>query len=119
MKRAITALTLVCALMLSVVACQVYNPADNSTLYTAMRTEGAVSKADYLAKFEKAATAEDKAKFPVSFIVMKAELKPISIFENASIIFDIAVGIILRFPSEKPLKGEEKKLKSTAGHIKR
>ena len=63
MKRAITALALVGALLLSVVACQVYNPADNSTLYTAMRTEGAISKADYLAEFEKAATAEDKAKY--------------------------------------------------------
>lgn len=63
MKRAITALALVGALLLSVVACQVYNPADNSTLYTAMRSEGAIAKADYLADFEKAATAEDKAKF--------------------------------------------------------
>ena len=63
MKRAITALALVGALLLSVVACQVYNPADNSTLYTAMRTEGAISKADYLAEFEKTATAEDKAKY--------------------------------------------------------
>ena len=54
MKRAITALALVGALLLSVVACQVYNPADNSTLYTAMRSEGAISKADYLAEFEKA-----------------------------------------------------------------
>lgn len=54
MKRAITALTLVCALMLSVVACQVYNPTNNETLYTAMRTEGAISWADYSDKFEDA-----------------------------------------------------------------
>ena len=54
MKRAITALTLVCALMLSVVACQVYNPTNNETLYTAMRTEGAISWADYSKKFEEA-----------------------------------------------------------------
>lgn len=54
MKRAITALTLVCALMLSVVACQVYNPTNNETLYTAMRTEGAISWADYSKKFEDA-----------------------------------------------------------------
>ena len=47
MKRAITALALVGALLLSVVACQVYNPTDNSTLYTAMRSEGATSWADY------------------------------------------------------------------------
>lgn len=51
MKRAITALTLVCALMLSVVACQVYNPTNNETLYTAMRTEGAISWADYSKKY--------------------------------------------------------------------
>ena len=63
MKRAITALALVGALLLSVVACQVYNPTNNETLYTAMRTEGAVSKADYLANFEKAATAEVKAEY--------------------------------------------------------
>ena len=54
MKRAITALTLVCALMLSVVACQVYNPTNNETLYTAMRTEGAISWADYSKEFTKA-----------------------------------------------------------------
>ena len=54
MKRAITALTLVCALMLSVVACQVYNPTNNETLYTVMRTEGAISWADYSKKFEDA-----------------------------------------------------------------
>lgn len=54
MKRAITALALVGALLLSVVACQVYNPADNSTLYTAMRSEGAISWADYSKKFEEA-----------------------------------------------------------------
>ena len=54
MKRAITALTLVCALMLSVVACQVYNPTNNETIYTAMRTEGAISWADYSKKFEDA-----------------------------------------------------------------
>ena len=54
MKRAITALTLVCVLMLSVVACQVYNPTNNETLYTAMRTEGAISWADYSKKFEEA-----------------------------------------------------------------
>ena len=54
MKRAITALTLVCALMLSVVACQVYNPTNNETLYTAMRTEGAISWADYSKEFEEA-----------------------------------------------------------------
>ena len=54
MKRAITALTLVCALMLSVVACQVYNPTNNETIYTAMRTEGAISWADYSKKFEEA-----------------------------------------------------------------
>ena len=54
MKRAITALTLVCALMLSVVACQVYNPTNNETLYTAMRTEGAISWADYSKKFTEA-----------------------------------------------------------------
>ena len=54
MKRAITALTLVCALMLSVVACQVYNPTNNETIYTAMRTEGAISWADYSKKFTEA-----------------------------------------------------------------
>ena len=63
MKRAITALALAAALLLSVVACQVYNPTDNSTMYTAMRTEGAVTKTDYLADFEKAETTEDKAKY--------------------------------------------------------
>ncbi|MCH5150923.1 MAG: hypothetical protein J1G30_09675 [Spirochaetales bacterium] len=54
MKRAIVALALVGTLLLSVVTCQIYNPADNSTLYTAMRTEGAISKTDYLKKFEDA-----------------------------------------------------------------
>ena len=54
MKRAITALALVGALLLSVVACQVYNPTDNSTLYTAMRSEGATSWADYSKEFEEA-----------------------------------------------------------------
>ena len=54
MKRAITALALVGALLLSVVACQVYNPADNSTLSTAMRSEGATSWADYSKEFEEA-----------------------------------------------------------------
>ena len=54
MKRAITALALVGALLLSVVACQVYNPTDNSTLYTAMRTEGPISWADYSKEFEEA-----------------------------------------------------------------
>ena len=54
MKRAITALALVGALLLSVVACQVYNPADNSTLYTAMRSEGPISWADYSKEFEEA-----------------------------------------------------------------
>lgn len=54
MKRAITALALIGALLLSIVACQIYNPKDNSTMYTAMRTEGAISKVDYSKKFEKA-----------------------------------------------------------------
>lgn len=54
MKRAITALALAAALLLSVVACQVYNPTDNSTMYTAMRTEGATSWAAYAEKFEDA-----------------------------------------------------------------
>lgn len=54
MKRAIIGLTLVVTLMLSVVACQIYNPTDNSTIYTAMRTEGATSWADYSKKFEDA-----------------------------------------------------------------
>jgi hypothetical protein len=57
MKRAITALALVGALLLSVVACQVYNPTDNSTLYTAMRSEGATSWADYSKEFEEADAA--------------------------------------------------------------
>lgn len=63
MKRAITALALIGALLLSIVACQIYNPKDNSTMYTAMRTEGAISKVDYLAEFEKAATVEEKANY--------------------------------------------------------
>ena len=54
MKRAITALALVGALLLSVVACQVYNPTNNETIYTAMRTEGATSWADYSKEFEEA-----------------------------------------------------------------
>ena len=62
MKRAITALTLVCALMLSVVACQVYNPTNNETLYTAMRTEGAISWADYSKKF---AEADNDGKYDI------------------------------------------------------
>ena len=57
MKRAITALALVGALLLSVVACQVYNPADNETIYTAMRSEGATSWADYSKEFEEADAA--------------------------------------------------------------
>ena len=57
MKRAITALALVGALLLSVVACQVYNPTNNSTLYTAMRTEGPISWADYSKEFEEADAA--------------------------------------------------------------
>ena len=60
MKRAITALALVGALLLSVVACQVYNPTDNSTLYTAMRSEGATSWADYSKEFEE---TDQKGKF--------------------------------------------------------
>ena len=44
MKRAITALTLVCALMLSVVACQVYNPTTNETLYSDMKSEQLVAE---------------------------------------------------------------------------
>lgn len=63
MKRAIVALALVGTLLLSVVTCQIYNPADNSTLYTAMRTEGAISKTDYLAEFQEATTAEEKVKY--------------------------------------------------------
>lgn len=54
MKRAITALALAGVLMLSVVACQVYNPTDNSTMYTAMRSEGATSWAAYIEKFNDA-----------------------------------------------------------------
>ena len=54
MKRAITALALVGALLLSVVACQVYNPTNNETIYTAMRTEGPISWADYSKEFEEA-----------------------------------------------------------------
>ena len=54
MKRAITALALVGALLLSVVACQVYNPTNNETIYTAMRSEGATSWADYSKEFEEA-----------------------------------------------------------------
>ena len=54
MKRAITALALVGALLLSVVACQVYNPTNNETIYTAMRSEGPISWADYSKEFEEA-----------------------------------------------------------------
>ena len=54
MKRAITALALVGALLLSVVACQVYNPTTNETIYTAMRSEGPISWADYSKEFEEA-----------------------------------------------------------------
>ena len=60
MKRAITALALVGALLLSVVACQVYNPTDNETIYTAMRSEGPISWADYSKEFEE---ADQKGKF--------------------------------------------------------
>ena len=60
MKRAITALALVGALLLSVVACQVYNPTNNETIYTAMRSEGATSWADYSKEFEE---ADQKGKF--------------------------------------------------------
>lgn len=60
MKRAITALALVGALLLSVVACQVYNPTNNETIYTAMRSEGPISWADYSKEFEE---ADQKGKF--------------------------------------------------------
>lgn len=54
MKRATIALVLAAALLLPVVGCQVYYPTNNSTLYTAMRTEGATSWKDYSKKFEDA-----------------------------------------------------------------
>ena len=44
MKRAITALALVGALLLSVVACQVYNPTTNETLYSDMKSEQLVAE---------------------------------------------------------------------------
>lgn len=44
MKRAITALALAAALMLSVVACQVYNPTTNETLYSDMKSEQLVAE---------------------------------------------------------------------------
>jgi hypothetical protein len=82
MKRAITALALVGALLLSVVACQVYNPADNSTLYTAMRSEGATSWADYSKEFEEA-DADGKYKLLAEYETFRKLHKDQAAWEGA------------------------------------
>lgn len=81
MKRAIVALALVGTLLLSVVTCQIYNPADNSTLYTAMRTEGAISKTDYLKKFEDA-DADGKYTLLQEFETFRKTFKDFERVEN-------------------------------------
>ena len=82
MKRAITALALVGALLLSVVACQVYNPTDNSTLYTAMRSEGATSWADYSKEFEEA-DADGKYKLLAEYETFRKLHKDQAAWEGA------------------------------------
>ena len=90
MKRAITALALVGALLLSVVACQVYNPTDNSTLYTAMRSEGATSWADYSKEFEE---ADQKGKFDMlsEFEAFRKLFKDQKAWEDAIKAYDDAL----------------------------
>ena len=82
MKRAITALALVTALLLSVVACQVYNPTDNSTLSTAMRSEGATSWADYSKEFEEA-DADGKYKLLAEYETFRKLHKDQAAWEGA------------------------------------
>ena len=82
MKRAITALALVGALLLSVVACQVYNPTDNSTLSTAMRSEGATSWADYSKEFEEA-DADGKYKLLAEYETFRKLHKDQAAWEGA------------------------------------
>ena len=82
MKRAITALALVGALLLSVVACQVYNPTDNSTLSTAMRSEGATSWADYSKEFEEA-DADGKYKLLAEYEAFRKLHKDQAAWEGA------------------------------------
>ena len=82
MKRAITALALVGALLLSVVACQVYNPTTNETIYTAMRSEGATSWADYSKEFEEA-DADGKYKLLAEYETFRKLHKDQAAWEGA------------------------------------
>ena len=90
MKRAITALALVGALLLSVVACQVYNPTTNETIYTAMRSEGATSWADYSKEFEE---ADQKGKFDMlsEFEAFRKLFKDQKAWEDAIKAYDDAL----------------------------
>ncbi|MEE1289891.1 MAG: hypothetical protein UHW86_02540 [Spirochaetota bacterium] len=90
MKRAITALALVGALLLSVVACQVYNPTDNSTLSTAMRSEGATSWADYSKEFEEA-DADGKYKLLAEYETFRKLHKNQKAWEDAKKAYEDAV----------------------------
>ena len=90
MKRAITALALVGALLLSVVACQVYNPTNNETIYTAMRSEGPISWADYSKEFEE---ADQKGKFDMlsEFEAFRKLFKDQKAWEDAITAYDDAL----------------------------
>ena len=90
MKRAITALALVGALLLSVVACQVYNPTNNETIYTAMRSEGPISWADYSKEFEE---ADQKGKFDMlsEFEAFRKLFKDQKAWEDAIKAYDDAL----------------------------
>ena len=103
MKRAITALTLVCALMLSVVACQVYNPTNNETLYTAMRTEGAISWADYSKKFTE---ADNDGKYDIlkEYETFRKLHKNQKAWEDAIAAYDAAVAANEAAPTDATAK---------------
>ncbi len=54
MKKMLIVAVAVISVIASIVGCQVYNPTDNSTLYSAMRTQGETSWDAYLEAFNDA-----------------------------------------------------------------
>ena len=120
MKRAITALALVGALLLSVVACQVYNPTDNSTLSTAMRSEGNISWADYSKEFTE---ADKKGQFEIlsEYEAFRKMFKEQSAWEDAVKAYDAAVAAYEAAPSdgtEKTMKDARKAVLYTVEDLK-
>ena len=112
MKRAITALALVGALLLSVVACQVYNPTTNETIYTAMRSEGATSWADYSKKFEE---ADKDGKYDIlkEYEAFRKLYNEKAAWEKLAVAYDAAVKVVEE--AEKAVS-EAKKAVEDAGN---